>query len=113
MRAVKTHSSIALPAAAPLRTRAVFLLKNALRLYPFQNETWISNRDGSLFRIGDPRLWLREAPVLPLPTGEHARKGGAATAHAATMPILERHHAAIPSLDHPRDSAYNARLLRE
>ena len=35
------------------------------------------------------RLWLREDPALPRPTGDPARKEGFATAHGATILILE------------------------
>jgi hypothetical protein len=49
-------------------------------LFPFQNETQISNRGGSLLRIGDT------APAAePGSGGEPHRKRGTATAHGATF----------------------------
>lgn len=57
--------------------------------YPFQNETWISNCGGNLFRIGELGLWLSQDLALPRPCGEHPRKRGSANAHGATYQSLE------------------------
>ena len=64
-----------MPVNAGISTIHILL---AAAVYPFQNETWISNRDGRLLHIGDTAPAAEHGS--PRSGGEHPRKRGAATA---------------------------------